>query len=159
MEKGTFSDPAVGSFLTDHYRGTQFDLASPHPDFAEATRTAKVIWAPTVIVDDLRGRELRRFTGWLPAEEWIAELRIPLGLDHLHHKRFDEAISTFGGIVEESPAVPAAPEALHLLGIAEFIAGKRDGGKLRARWNEVRERYPDSRFARHSEVIDDLPAT
>ena len=28
---------------------------------------------------------------------------------------------------------------------------------LRARWNALRERYPESRFARHSEVIDDAP--
>ena len=103
MEKGTFSDPAVGSFLTEHYRGTQFDLASPHPDFTEATRTAKVIWAPTVIVDDLRGRELRRFTGWLPPEEWIAEMRIPLAHDHLHQKRLDRAAAMFARVVGDDP--------------------------------------------------------
>ena len=61
-------------------------------------------------------------------------------------------------IAENSPDVPAAAEALHFLGIFEFLAGKRDLPKLRARWNAVRERYPQSRFARHSEVIDDAPA-
>ncbi len=158
MAEITLPDPQVGSFLTEHYCGTQFDLATAHPEFVDATKTAKVVWAPTVLVDDSRGRELRRFTGWLPPKEWIAELQIPVALDHMHHRRLDQSAQVFSSIVEETPEAPAAAEALHWLGIAEFLAGGRDLPRLRARWNEVRERYPESRFARHSEVIDDAPA-
>ena len=158
MAKVTWPDPQVGSLLTAHYRGIQFDLASPHDDFVEATQTAKVVWAPTFIVDDTRGRELRRWTGWLPPEEFIAELQIPVAMDHLHHRRIEEGAAILESVVEETPKAPAAAEALHFLGIFEFLAGKRDLPKLRARWNAVREQYPDSRFARHSEVIDDAPA-
>ena len=158
MEATTWPDPAVGSLLAAHYRGVKFDLSKPHDDFVEATATAKVTWAPTFIVDDVRGRELRRWTGWLTPEEFVAELRLPIAMDHLHHKRIDEGIPILADIAENSPDVPAAAEALHFLGIFEFLAGKRDLPKLRARWNAVRERYPQSRFARHSEVIDDAPA-
>jgi hypothetical protein len=157
MARTTLADPEVGSFLAAHYAAIRFDLSRPHPDFAEATRTAKVVWAPTVIVDDPRGRELRRFTGWLPTAEWIAEMRLPLALDHVHHRRFAEAAAELAWIAEGVPEAPAAPEALHWLGIVEFLAGGRDAAALHARWSAVRARYPGSRFARHSEVIDDAP--
>ncbi len=158
MASATLPDPEVNEFLAKHYRGVQFDLANPHPEFKDATRNAKVIWAPTFLIEDNRGRELRRFTGWLPPQEWIAELRIPIALDHLHHQRLDKSAAMFARVVGDTPDSPAAPEALHWLGIVEFLEGKRDVGKLRARWNEVREQYPESRFARHSSVIDDVSA-
>jgi len=158
MEKVTFPDPRVRSFLAEHFRGVRFDLATPHPDFKEATATAKIVWAPTVIVLDPRGREWRRSTGWLPPEEWIADLMLPIALDRLQHRRFDDSARLLARVVEETPDAPAAAEALHWLGIVEFLAGNRDMAKLAARWNEVRRRYPGTRFARHSEVIDDASA-
>jgi len=157
MEARTWPDPAVGSLLAAHYRGVKFDLARPHDDFAEGTSTVKVVWAPTFVVDDVRGRELSRWTGWLPPEEFVAELKLPLAMDHLHHKRIDAGIPILAGILADTPDAPAAAEALHFLGIFEFLAGKRDMDALRSRWNELRERFPESRFARHSEVIDDVP--
>ena len=141
MAKFTWPDPEVGSLLASHYRGIQFDLASPHDDFVAATQTMKVVWAPTFIVDDTRGRELRRWTGWLPPEDFIPELRIPIAMDHMHHRRLDVGAAILEDIVETTPQAPAAAEALHFLGIFEFLAGKRDLPKLRARWNAVRESY------------------
>ena len=155
MDQVTWPDASVGSFLTENYRGTKFDLMNPHDEFSAATATAKVMWAPTFIIDDGRGRELRRWTGWLPPEEFLPELMLPVAMNHLHIRRIDEGAALLAKVVEESPKAPAAAEALHFLGIFEFLAGKRDMAKLRERWNAVREQYPESRFARHSEVIDD----
>lgn len=153
----TFPDAAVGSFLAEHFRGVRFDLTDPHPDFREATATAKVVWAPTFIVDDLRGKELRRWTGWFPPEEFIAELRIAIAQDRFHRKQPGAAIALLESVVEETPDAPAAPEAMHWLGIFGFLSGNYDWNALRTHWTAVEERYPGTRWARHSEVIADAP--
>ena len=152
MDTVTYPDNVVAGLLAERFAVLKLNLLERHPDFKDASGGHKVLWAPALIFSDARGRELRRFTGWLPPGEFLSELRLVLALHDLNHSRFDEARAGLEGIIDAGDEIAA--EALYWHGIAGFLGGQRDMDALTSSWKQIIEEHPGSRFATHASVIE-----
>lgn len=79
-----------------------------------------VDWTPAFIITDENGRELERFVGYLPPEEFIEQMLLSKGLAAFHINRYAEAIGEFEELVEEFPDSDLVPEAEYYLGAASY---------------------------------------
>ena len=149
----TYPNAQVAEFVSEHFAAIKFNVKEPHLDFKEALGRGKVLWAPLLVFLDGRGSELRRYVGFLPPDEFLAELRLVLGLAAMTHTDFEGALRWLDGAAELFPAASAAPEALfwaaaagyRLKGLAEVVR----------RWDDLRARYPESTWARRADVVPD----
>lgn len=149
----TYPNAQVADFVSEHFVAIKFNVKEPHPDFKEALGRGKVLWAPLLVFLDGRGSELRRYVGFLPPDEFLAELRLVLGLSEMTHANFAAAVGWLEGAAELFPAASAAPEALfwaaaagyRLKGLAEVVR----------RWDDLRARYPETTWARRVDVVPD----
>ena len=149
----TYPNAQVADFVSERFVAIKFNVKEPHPDFKEALGRGKVLWAPLLVFLDGRGSELRRYVGFLPPDEFLAELRLVLGLSAMTHASFAEALRWLDGAAELFPAASAAPEALfwaaaagyRLKGLAEVVR----------RWDDLRARYPETTWARRVDVVPD----
>jgi hypothetical protein len=149
----TYPNAQVAEFVSERFIAIKFNVKEPHPDFKEALGRGKVLWAPLLVFLDGRGSELRRYVGFLPPDEFLAELRLVLGLSAMTHADFAEALLWLDGAAELFPGASAAPEALFWAA----GAGYRLGGLLEVirRSDDLRARYPESTWARRADVVPD----
>ena len=153
MDAVTYPDPAVERFVNEHFVPIKVNIARPGA-MKDFTRTVRPVWAPLFVFLDPSGSELRRYTGWLPPNAFLAELRFVLGMHGIIRRQFAEALQRFRSIASEHPDLPIAAEALFWAGAAAYKSGNKDYGALRSTWAELRERYPGSTWAARADVWD-----
>ena len=88
----TYPNAQVAEFVSERFTAIKFNVKEPHPDFKEALGRGKVLWAPLLVFLDGRGSELRRYVGFLPPDEFLAELRLVLGLAAMTHTDYEGAL-------------------------------------------------------------------
>src|SRR4051794_24419603 len=149
----TYPNAQVAEFVSERFVALKLNAKEHHPDFKEALGRGKVLWAPLLVFLDGRGSELRRYVGFLPPDEFLAELRLVLGLAAMTHASFEEALRWFESAAEDYPRSSAAPEAL--------FWGAAAGYRLRGlpevirRWDDLIARYPETTWARRADVVPD----
>jgi outer membrane protein assembly factor BamD (BamD/ComL family) len=109
------------------------------------------LWTPTQIILDSEGEECHRTEGFLPVEDFLAQLELGLGKLQFHHKRFSEAGKRFQAVCEGYPKSGGAPEACYWAGVAAY-KGTDDPKHLGAAGELLKQRYPDSEWARKASV-------
>jgi thioredoxin-related protein len=108
-------------------------------------------WTPTVIVLDPDGKERHRIEGFLPAEDFLAQLEIGLAKLEFAHQRFQDAEHRFRSVCDEHPKAKVAPEACYWAAVSKYKATNdakalKEGGRL------LHERYPQSEWAQKGSV-------
>lgn len=157
MDAVTWPDERVAKAVAEGFAPFKIDILERHPDFKEACAGGRVMWGPTFVIADGRGREVRRWVGWLPPADFVAELDFCRALAGFNHGRFAEAAAAFGALTEEAEDTAIHPETLYWQGVAGFMAGPKDWDALRRAWSRLAERYPQHRFGIHASVIEDAP--
>ena len=74
-----------------------------------------------------------------------------MGKLNFQHKRFAEAERILRSVCDDSPKTGAAPEACYWAGVAAY-KGTNDAKHLGATGKLLKERYPDSEWARKGSV-------
>lgn len=89
-------------------------------DFKRFGERFSAQWTPTILILDPDGVERHRIEGFLPADDFLAQLM--LGLGHAAFKREDwkEAERRFREVLERFPDGETAPEALYWAGVARY---------------------------------------
>ena len=108
-------------------------------------------WTPTILVLDASGEEHHRIEGFLPADDFLAQLEIGLGKREFHASRFKEARRHFQSACEQHPKTGGAPEACYWAGVAAY-KDTNDPKQLGATGGLLKARYPDSEWARKASV-------
>jgi len=108
-------------------------------------------WTPTIIIADPDGTERYRFEGYLPAEDFLAQLGLGLGKAHFARGEWNEAEQRFRGVLERHPQSDAAPEALYWAGVSHY-KGTGDPSALKDTAQAFQSRYPDSSWAKKASV-------
>lgn len=111
----------------------------------------KAEWTPTVILAEPDGTERYRFSGFLPEDDFLAELQLGLGRAAFSRGQFKEAETDFNGVVNEHAQSVAAPEAIYWRGVSAYKATNNPEPLKRA-GETLREKYPDSEWAKKSSV-------
>jgi len=119
-----------------------------HPELMERFGA---LWTPTVIVLDPSGAERHRIEGFLPADDFAAQLLLGLGHSAVARGEFEEAENQFDRVLREHPDSDAAAEAQYWRGVARY---KRtgDAAELTNIYREFQQRYGDSTWAKKASV-------
>ena len=100
---------------------------------------------------DSDGVERHRIEGFLPAEDFLAQLELGLGKLHFQKKEYAEAEVKFRSVLERFPKTGAGPEACYWAGVAAYK--KTDDAKhLASTAERLRQTYPDSEWTRKASV-------
>jgi TolA-binding protein len=110
-----------------------------------------VNWTPTILILDPDGKEQHRIEGFLPADDFLAQLQLGLAHAALRAGRFDEAERGFRQIVEQLPNTEAAAEAQYWAGVARYKASG-NAEALKDTALAFRQRYPDTSWAKKASI-------
>ena len=117
----------------------------------EAFRRFGAPWTPTQLVLDPSGKERFRIEGFLPAEDFLAQLKMALGRLAFEGERFSEAEQRFHNVCSEHPAASAAPEACYWAGVSEYKE-RHEPAPLAETARLLQDRYPGSEWTKKASV-------
>ena len=104
------------------------------------------MWTPTVVTLDPNGEERYRIEGYLPVEEFRAQLEMGLARVAFMSKDFADAERRYASVLDRYPKTKAAPEALYWKGVSHYKA-TNDHTILGEMPGLFRQQYPDSIWA------------
>jgi len=108
-------------------------------------------WTPTQIFLDPDGIERHRVEGFLPVDDFLAQLDMARAKIDFDRGRFDEAGRHFRDVVEHHAGAGAAPEAAYWAGVSRYKAS-HDPAALGETAKAVGSRYPKSPWAKKASV-------
>jgi TolA-binding protein len=108
-------------------------------------------WTPTMMVLDPEGTKRHEFEGYLPADEFLAQLELGLAKSAFAREQWAEAEQRYRKIVEQYPKTDAAQEALYWAGVAKYKA-TGDASALKDTARQFAQKYPESVWAKKASV-------
>ena len=115
-------------------------------------------WTPTIVILDADGDEHHRFIGFLPPEDFIAQIIIGKGKADFNLDYLERAIQCFQEILVRYPKTDAAPEAQYFLGVSKYKAS-HDSNELKLGLEALQRDYPQSEWTKKAQVYALLPST
>jgi TolA-binding protein len=100
---------------------------------------------------DSEAVERHRIEGFLPVDDFLAQLDLGMGKLHFQQENYAAAEKQFLAVCESLPETAAAPEACYWAGVAAY-KGSDDAGHLASTARALIGKYPDSVWARKASV-------
>ena len=110
-----------------------------------------VQWTPTVLILDSAGVERHRIEGFLPADDFLAQVSLGLAKAAFSRSDFVDAERRYRAIVDAYPNTESAAEALYWAGVSKYKA-TNDPTALQDTARAFGERYQESSWAKKSSV-------
>ena len=104
------------------------------------------LWTPSVLILDSDGKERWRIEGYLPKDEFRAQLELGLARVAFINKQWAEAERRYADVLERYPESKSAPEALYWKGVSHYKA-TNDHAVLGELPEQFKEKYPESVWA------------
>lgn len=104
------------------------------------------VWTPSVLILDWNGVERFRLDGYLPKDEFRAQLELGLASVSFMNKNWADAERRYASLLDRYPDSKAAPEALYWKGVSHYKA-TNDHTILGELPGMFRDKYPDSIWA------------
>ncbi len=108
-------------------------------------------WTPTEIILDPDGTERYRFEGFLPADDFLAQLELGLARAAFERKQFADAERLYRRVVDEHPNSEVAPEALYWAGVSRYKA-TGDATALKETGLSFKKQYTNTSWAKKASV-------
>lgn len=146
-----YSDPRVAAFINDHFTPVRIHVREQADDFKRLGDRFNAHWTPTILIVDAKGEERHRIEGFLPADDFLAQLT--LGIAHAARARGDFANGErwYRDVVERYPETESAPEALYWAGVSKYKA-TGDPAPLGETASQFANRYQTSSWAKKASV-------
>ena len=106
-----------------------------------------VSWTPTVLICDSKGTERYRIEGYLPKDEFDAQLEMALARIAFKEKKWSDAERIYSRVLEKYPNTSSAPEA-HYWKVAARFQATHDHTVFGPAAQELQERWPQSVWAK-----------
>jgi Tetratricopeptide repeat/Thioredoxin-like domain len=144
-------DERVVRLVSDSFLPARVHVKEDAADFRRFGERYGARWTPTILVLDPDGVERHRIEGFLPGEEFLAQLT--LGLGHLAFQagRWSDAERFFREVVDRFPKSDAAPEALYWAGVSRYKETK-DPAALTETARAFSQRYQGTSWATKASV-------
>ena len=144
-------DERVARFVTGNFVPARVHVKDDAAAFKKYGEQYNVHWTPTILELDPNGQEFYRVEGFLPNDDFLAQLM--LGRAHMDFKKgnFAEAEKRFREIVEKLPKSEAAPEAMYWAGVSRYKA-TNDATALKETAKSFSQRYNDSSWAKKASI-------
>jgi len=104
------------------------------------------VWTPTVLILNPDGEERHRLEGYLPTDEFRAQLELGLARVAFMSKDWADAERRYSEVLDRYPKSNAASEALYWKGVSHYKA-TNDHTILGQLPQMFRDQYPDSIWA------------
>jgi hypothetical protein len=137
----------VESFINDHYVPVKIHIK----DQPQIFERFGVQWTPTMEVLDPDGTKRHQFEGFLPADDFLAHLKLGLAHSAFARQQWNEAERRYQDIVSTLPGADVAPEALYWVGVSQYKSSG-DSTSLRRTAETFKTRYADSTWAKKASV-------
>ena len=146
-----YTDPRVIELVEKSFVPVRVHVKQNAADFKQLGERFGAQWTPTVLIIDPDGRERHRIEGFLPADDFLAQL--VLGLAHTAFAAGDyaAAASLFERVVKSYPSSDAAPEAQYWEGVSRYKASG-DAAALKETARRFSERFQDTSWAKKASV-------
>lgn len=108
-------------------------------------------WTPTVLILDSDGNERHRIEGYLPADDFLAQLYLGMGQLAFKTGKFGDAETYFRKVVSDVPASESAAEAQYWAGVSRY-KGTNDPSALKATADAFQSKYSDSSWAKKASI-------
>ena len=135
------------SFVNDHYIPVKVHIKE-QPQIFERFG---VQWTPTMQVLDPDGTKRHQFEGFLPADDFLAHLKLSLAHSAFARQQWNEAERRYQEIVSTLPGSDVASEALYWVGVSQY-KNTADPAALRRTAEAFKTRYVDSTWAKKASV-------
>jgi TolA-binding protein len=146
-----YPDPRVADFVQQHFKPVRVHVKDNADEFKRLGARFNAQWTPTTLIVDSEGNERHRIEGFLPADDFLAQLSLGLAQSAFARGKFADAEPLFRGIVDQYPNSDAAPEALYWAGVSRY-KGSGDAAALGDTARAFSSRYTDTSWAKKASV-------
>jgi TolA-binding protein len=105
------------------------------------------VWTPTALVLDENGKERHRIEGYLPKDEFAAQLLLGVARVAFMQKKWKDAEALYSQILNDYPKSSAAPEAVYWKAVSHYKA-TNDHTVLGEVPKTLQQKYPNSIWAK-----------
>lgn len=137
--------------MTENFIPARIHVREQPEDWKRFGERFGVQWTPTILIVDATGAERHRIEGFLPVEDFLAQLMLGLAQSAFARQQYPEAERRYREVVERFPRTDAAPEALYWAGVARYKASN-DPGALAQTGVAFTRQYQDSAWAKKASV-------
>lgn len=144
-------DERVVSFVNENFLPARVHVKDDADAFQRYGQKYNAQWTPTILELDSDGVEQARIEGFLPNDDFLAQLM--LGRAHMDFKqgKWPEAEKRFRAIVEKLPNTDAGPEAQYWAGVSRYKA-TNDPKALKDTARAFSQRYKDTSWAKKASI-------
>lgn len=146
-----YSDPRVARFISEQLTAVRVHVREQKDEYKRLSERYDAQWTPTVLILDSEGEERHRIEGFLPVDDFLAQVALGLAKAAFQRKDYADAERRFREIVDRFPSTDAAPEALYWAGVSKYKASG-DPSALGATGAAFRDRYQDTAWAKKASV-------
>jgi TolA-binding protein len=146
-----YPDPRVSEFIKENFVPVRVHVREQPEEFKRLGARYGAQWTPTTLVIAPAGEERHRIEGFLPVEDFLAQLALGLAKSAFARGQFDEGERRFRSIVDTYPHSDAAPEAMYWAGVSRY-KGTGDAAALKETGRQFRERFTDTPWAKKASV-------
>lgn len=146
-----YTDPRVIDLVTTALHPVRIHVREDAEAWKKVGLELGVQWTPTVLILDSAGVERHRIEGFLPADDFLAQVSLGLAKVSFSRNDFADAERRYRDIVEKHPDTETAPEALYWAGVSKY-KNTNDPAALRDTARAFGERYQESSWAKKSSV-------
>jgi len=129
----------VSSFINASFRPVEAHIKE-HPAWFHRFDAT---WTPTALILDSNGVERYRVEGYLPKQDFRAQLELGLARIAFKEKKWTDAEQAYKAIAQKYPDSDAAPEAMYWGAVSQY-KGTNDHTVLGQLPTELQQRYPNS---------------
>jgi hypothetical protein len=141
----------VVSFVTQNFLPARIHVRENKAEWERYSQRYGVQWTPAVLVVDPSGTERHRIEGFLPVDDFLAQLSLGLGQSAFARQQYAEAERYFREVVSRHGGTEAAPEALYWAGVARYKASN-DASALGETAAAFVRKYQQSSWAKKASV-------
>jgi TolA-binding protein len=146
-----YPDPRVVSVITQHFVPVRVHVREQKDEFKRLGDRYAAHWTPTVLIIDPAGEERHRLEGFLPADDFLAQLTFGRARAAFMREDFAEAAKQFDEVLEGHSQSEVAPEAMYWRGVARYKASG-DAANLVQAHRDLTQLFPESSWAKKASV-------
>ena len=146
-----YADPRVALFINHHFTPIRIHVREQADDFKRLGERYNAQWTPTVLLVDAKGEERHRIEGFLPVDDFLAQLTLGLAKSAFARGDLANAERWYREVIEKHPNTEAAPEALYWAGVSKYKA-TGDATALGDTAAQFATRYQGSSWAKKASV-------
>lgn len=142
-----YPDERVAAFITENFIPVKIHIKERPDDF----RKYEARWTPTQLIMEFDRTEQHRIEGFLPVENFLAQLKLGLGKIFFERQEYEKAEKQFRSAYQDHPQSGAAAEAMYWAGVsAHKLTHKSE--PLKETYESMSIVYPESEWTHKASV-------